>query len=130
MVTQGTPVLNFAPLQRSLHEHTVHGERDLGFDRRGDVFGDKRPATISGSTLTLTGATGTVALSASQASTTNYASATASTSFLVVTTGTVAGTSFTGKVQATGQPVIGASVQLYEAGTSGNGSKSNAALAA
>jgi hypothetical protein len=40
------------------------------------------PATISGSTVTLTGA-GTVVLSASQAATTTYAAATASTSFVV-----------------------------------------------
>ncbi len=37
-------------------------------------------------------------------------------------------TSFTGKVQAAGLPVVGASVQLYATGTSGNGSASTALL--
>jgi len=57
------------------------------------------PASIFGSRLTLTGATGTVVLSASQAATANYAAATASTSFLVVARGPVAGHSFSGIVQ-------------------------------
>ncbi len=88
------------------------------------------PAVISGNILTLTGTAGTVMLRADQSATANYAAATATTSFNVVTAGAVAGTSFTGHVQVAGLPVIGASVQLYDAGTSGNGSSPNVRLGA
>jgi len=46
-----------------------------------------------------------------------------------IPTGSFSGSSFTGKVLAgTTTPVIGASVQIYAAGTSGNGSQANALL--
>jgi streptogramin lyase len=86
------------------------------------------PATISGNTVTLTGV-GTVVLTATQAAAGNYAATTAQTSFVVqtgVTKCPTSGTLFCGLAQAGGVPVSGASVQLYAAGTSGNGSAATA----
>jgi hypothetical protein len=129
LVTQGTPALSFAAIATQLAANAPFTVSATSVSTGAVTYSvTSGPATITGSTLSLTGTAGTVMLSASQAATANYTAATAATSFLVVTTGSVAGTSFTGKVQATGLPVIGASVQLYEAGTSGNGSQSNAAL--
>ena len=85
------------------------------------------PATISGNTVTLTGS-GTVTLEANQAASGDFTAATATTSFLVLPVGGLQGASFSGRVQAAGQPVIGASVQLYAAGTGGNGSAGTAKL--
>ncbi len=46
----------------------------------------------------------------------------------IVPTGPVPGVSFSGKVMGNGLPVSGATVQLYEAGSTGNGSASAALL--
>jgi hypothetical protein len=131
LVSQGTTTLTFAQIATQLAGNLPFNVVATSASTTAVTYTVQAgsPATISGNTVTLTGAPGTVTLNASQAGTTMYALATATTSFSVVTTGTVAGTSFTGTVQATGLPVIGASVQLYEAGTSGNGTLSNAALA-
>jgi sugar lactone lactonase YvrE len=129
MVTQGTTTLNFTAIATQLATNAPFPVSATSASTGTVTYSvTSGPASITGSTLTLTGAPGTVILNASQVATTNYAAATANTSFTVVTTGATTGTSFTGKVQATGLPVIGASVQLYEAGTSATGS-SNAALA-
>lgn len=130
LVDQGTPTLSFAAIATQLASNVPFTVSASSVSTGTVTYSvTSGPATISGSTLTLTGGAGTVMLGASQTATANYTAATATTSFLVATTGSVAGKSFTGNVQATGLPVIGASVQLYEAGTSGNGSTSNAALA-
>ena len=83
------------------------------------------PASVTGSTVTLNGTTGTVVLNASQAATVDYAAATAQTSFLVLASAAVcptSGTLFCGLVYANGYPVIGAQVQIYAAGNTGAGS--------
>jgi len=88
------------------------------------------PATISGNTVTLTGTGGAVALSASQAAAGNYTTGTTTTSFLVQLGWPcpAPGVLFCGVVNSSGQPVYGASVQLYAAGTTGNGSTPTALL--
>ncbi|HEY0307097.1 MAG TPA: hypothetical protein VGB94_02995 [Acidobacteriaceae bacterium] len=88
------------------------------------------PATISGSTVTLTGMGGTVVLGASQAAAGNYTTATATTSFLVQVGWAcpASGLLFCGVVTSSATPVVGASVQLYAAGTTGNGSTATALL--
>jgi len=128
-VTQGTATLSFAAIATQLSTNAPFTVSATSASTGAVTYSvASGPASITGNTLTLTGTAGPVMLNASQAATTNYAAATANTSFQVVTTGATSGTSFTGKVQATGLPVIGASVQLYEMGTSGNGSRSNTAL--
>jgi len=129
LVTPGVPALSFAAIATQIIGNVPFAvsatSASTGAVTYTVVSG---PATISGSTLTLSGTAGTVNLSASQAATANYTAATATTSFSVVATGAVAGHSFSGTVQASGLPVIGASVQLYDAGSSGNGSRPNTRL--
>lgn len=82
-VTQAVPALSFAAIASQTYGNppfTVSAtSASSGAVTYTVVSG---PATISGSTVTLTGV-GTVVLSASQAATTNYTAATASTSFTV-----------------------------------------------
>ena len=67
------------------------------------------PATISGSTVTITGV-GTVVLGASQAATTNYTTATTSTSFTVApATPTLAFTAITGQTYGVSPFTVSAS---------------------
>jgi len=129
-VTPATPALSFAAINTQIVGNVPFKVSATSASSGAVTYSvTSGPATIIGSTLTLSGTTGTVMLSASQAATANYTSATATTSFSVVAAGPLTGTSFSGKVQAAGLPVIGASVQLYDVGTSGNGSQPNARLA-
>ncbi len=130
LVSTATPTLSFAAIATQIATNAPFTVSATSASTGAVTYAvTSGPASITGSTLTLSGTAGTVYLSASQAATTNYAAATANTSFSVVTTGALGGTAFSGTVQAAGLPVIGASVQLYEVGTSGNGSRSNAKLA-
>jgi len=82
-VNPTTPTLSFAAIPAQ-----TYGAAPFAVSATSASSGDvtyavtSGPATISGSTVTLTGA-GTVVLSASQTATTNYAASTASTSFTV-----------------------------------------------
>lgn len=80
------------------------------------------PATISGSTITMTGA-GTVVLGANQVANGNYAAATTSTSFMVTPAGVESGTAKSGS-----GAITGGHVYLYAAGTSGYGTASTSLL--
>lgn len=86
------------------------------------AFGDGGTATGSKPTHTYT-APGNYTVSLTVTDTSNLSSPISTTTAAIsVVTGTYTGTSFTGKVLAGTTPVIGASVQLWAAGTTGNGS--------
>jgi sugar lactone lactonase YvrE len=80
------------------------------------------PATISSSTITMTGA-GTVVLSASQAANGNYAATTATTTFTVAQPGVEIMTAQSGSY-----PINGGHVYLYAAATSGYGTAATSLL--
>jgi len=86
------------------------------------TFGDGSTGSGSNPTHTYTTA-GTYTVSLTVTDTSNVSSAPATTTAAIsVAAGTYAGTLFSGKVLAGTLPVIGASVQLWAAGTTGNGS--------
>jgi len=115
-VTPATPILSFAAIATQIASNVPFKVSATSVSTGAVTYSvTSGPATILGNTLTLSGTAGTVRLSASQAATANYTTATATTSFSVVTVGPLTGTSF--------------SVQLYDVGTSGNGSQPNARLA-
>jgi len=129
-VTAATPTLTFATIANKVVGNapfTVSASSaSPGTVSYAVVSG---PATVNGSTVTLTGTVGTVVLSAAQAATANYTTATAQTSFLVLASAAncpTTGTLFCGLVYADGYPVIGAQVQIFAAGNTGAGSAGTA----
>jgi RHS repeat-associated protein len=127
VVTQATPNLTFTPIAT-----VTYGVAPFSVSASSASPGTityavtSGPATISGSTLTITGA-GTVVLGASQAATTNYTAATASTTFtvnqatptlLVTTSGTpsTSGSSVTFKATISSGPT--GTITFYDRGIS------------
>jgi hypothetical protein len=83
-VTQGTPALNFTAIATQLATNVPFMVSATSASTGAVTYTVASGlASITGSTLTLTGAAGTVILNASQAATANYATATANTSFTV-----------------------------------------------
>ena len=84
-VGAATPTLTFAPIANVTTNATPFSVNATSASPGAVIYGvTSGPATISGSTVTVTGA-GTVVLSATQAAAGNYAAATATASFTVTT---------------------------------------------
>jgi RHS repeat-associated protein len=89
IVNQATPTLAFSAISNQIYGVAPFGVNASSASTGAITYSvSSGPATISGSTVTITGV-GTVTLGASQAAAGNYAAATAQASFTVISTPTV-----------------------------------------